>query len=57
MPKYVGVPEIIHHTPTVIAPPDTKDHYPVNPKWKPDPAIYAPVIAYDCRELDKRMGR
>lgn len=57
MPKYVVVPEIIHHTPVHVPPPDPTDHYPVNPKWKPDPAIYAPVIAYDCRLLDQEMGR
>lgn len=57
MPKYIVVPEVIHHAPTVIAPPDPKDHYPVNPHFPPDPAISAPVIAYDCRLLDQEMGR
>ena len=57
MPKYVVVPEVIHHAPIHVAPPDTKDHYPYSKRWPPDPAIYAPVIAYDCRLLDQEMGR
>ena len=48
---------VIHHVPVHVAPPDTKDHYPISEKWPPDPAIYAPVIAYDCRLLDQEMGR
>lgn len=55
--KLKVVPETIHHKPTVVPPPDTKDHYPLNKRWPPDPAIYEPVIAYDCRDLDRGMGR
>lgn len=55
MKKYVVVPEIIHHRPIHVAPPDTKDHYPYSDRMPPDPAIYAPVIAYDCQLLDQEM--
>jgi hypothetical protein len=48
---------VIHHAPVHVAPPDPKDHYPYSKRCPPDPAIYAPVIAYDCRLLDEGMGR
>jgi hypothetical protein len=48
---------VIHHKPFIGPPPDEVDRYPINPRFPPDPAIYAPVIAYDCRLLDEGMGR
>ena len=57
MPKYVVVPEVIHHAPTIVSVPTHPEPFPYNDKWPPDPAVYAPVIAYACRLLDEGMGR
>lgn len=57
MQKYVVVPEVIHHKPVIVSVPTHPEPFPYNAKWPPDPAIYAPVIAYDCRLLDEGMGR
>ena len=56
-PKIPITVTVIHHAPVHVAPPDTIDHYPINPRWPPDPAIYAPPQAFDCRDLDKEMKR
>jgi hypothetical protein len=36
--------------------PDTKDYYPRSfEHWPCDPAVFAPPIAIDCDELDRRQ--
>lgn len=56
-PKIPITVTVIHHKPTIVAMPTDPDPYPYSKRWPPDPAIYAPVIAYDCALLDKEMGR
>lgn len=55
--KLPVVAEVVVSKRYVVPPPDPTEYYPPNPRWPPDPAIYAPVIAYDCRLLDQEMGR
>ena len=50
--KYVVIPEIIHHAPLYITPPDTINHYPNNPKWMPDVDVLNGVTReVDCETL------
>ena len=48
---------VIHHKPVIVSVPTHPEPFPYNTRNPPDPAIYAPVIAYDCRLLDQEMGR
>ena len=52
-PKIPITVTVIHHQPVIGPPPDAVERYPVNPRWPPDPAIYEPVVAYDCEALGK----